>query len=67
MGYRKVITYTLPEESGASLRAVGWARLGVAGGGSWHRAARPRTGTGPTQEKIRWRNVERRGAGNREG
>jgi hypothetical protein len=34
MGYRKVITYTLPEESGASLRAVGWARLGVAGGGS---------------------------------
>lgn len=54
MGYRKVITYTLPEESGASLRAVGWARMGVAGGGTWHRASRPRLDKHPTQDKIRW-------------
>ncbi len=54
LGYRKVITYTLPEESGASLRAVGWARLGVAGGGSWSRRSRPRIDKAPMQEKIRW-------------
>lgn len=54
MGYRKVLTYTLPEESGASLRAVGWKRLGIAGGGSWSRPSRPRRDHHPTQEKIRW-------------
>lgn len=54
MGYRKVVTYTLPEETGASLRAVGWTRLGVAGGGSWSRPSRPREDSAPTQEKIRW-------------
>ncbi len=54
MGYRKIVTYTLPEESGASLRAVGWDRAGVAGGGSWTRRSRPRVDSAPTQEKIRW-------------
>lgn len=34
MGYRKVVTYTLPAESGASLRAVGWSRMGLTGGGN---------------------------------
>lgn len=28
MGYRRLITYTLPEESGASLRAAGWKCIG---------------------------------------
>jgi hypothetical protein len=54
MGYRKVITYTLPEEGGASLRAVGWHRVGIAGGGSWSVPSRPRVDHHPTQEKIRW-------------
>jgi hypothetical protein len=55
MGYRKVLTYTLAEESGASLRAVGWDRVGVAGGGSWSRVARPRDDSDhPLQQKIRW-------------
>jgi len=54
MGYRKVLTYTLPEEGGASLRAVGWNRVGVAGGGTWHRASRTRVDHHPTQQKIRW-------------
>lgn len=54
MGYRKVITYTLAEESGASLRAVGWNRIGIAGGGSWTCRSRPRVDHHPTQEKIRW-------------
>ena len=33
LGYRRLITYTLPEEGGASLRASGWRCLGEAGGG----------------------------------
>jgi hypothetical protein len=54
MGYRKVLTYTLEEESGASLRAVGWQRVGVAGGGSWSVPSRPRQDKHPLQTKIRW-------------
>jgi len=55
MGYRKVITYTLIEESGASLRAVGWTRVGLPGArGSWRCTARPAAKASPTQMKIRW-------------
>jgi hypothetical protein len=54
MGYRKVLTYTLIEESGASLRAVGWNRVGVAGGGTWSRPSRPQVDHHPLQQKIRW-------------
>lgn len=54
MGYRKVLTYTLIEESGASLRAVGWKRAGVTGGGTWSRPSRPQVDHHPLQQKIRW-------------
>ena len=32
IGYRKLVTYTLAEEGGTSLRAAGWRCLGEAGG-----------------------------------
>ena len=32
MGYRKIITYTLDTENGASIRAAGWTCAGLAGG-----------------------------------
>lgn len=54
MGYRRLVTYTLPEEGGASLRAAGWKEIGRAGGGSWSCKSRPRIDMHPTQEKIRW-------------
>jgi L-amino acid N-acyltransferase YncA len=54
MGYRRLVTYTLPEEGGASLRAAGWRLIGAAGGGSWSRSERPRVDTHPTQSKLRW-------------
>lgn len=57
LGYRKLITYTLPSESGASLRAAGWKCLGEAGGGSWSRESRPRVDTHPLQPKLRWEAV----------
>lgn len=54
LGYRRLITYTLPEEGGYSLRAAGWRCMGEAGGGSWDRKDRPRVDLHPTQEKLRW-------------
>jgi hypothetical protein len=54
LGYRRLVTYTLPVEGGASLRAAGFRLIGEAGGGSWHRATRPRVDMHPTQEKLRW-------------
>ena len=54
LGYLRLITYTLPEEGGASLRAAGWRTLGEAGGGSWSRKDRPRVDKHPTQKKIKW-------------
>lgn len=54
LGYKKLITYTLQEEGGASLRAAGWKCIGEAGGGSWHRESRPRVDTHPLQGKLRW-------------
>lgn len=54
MGYRKLITYTLPEEGGASLRAAGWKLIGEAGGGEWNCKTRPRVDTHPTQLKLKW-------------
>lgn len=54
LGYRKLVTYTLPEEGGGSLRGAGWACLGKAGGGSWSCKSRPRVDTHPLQVKFRW-------------
>jgi hypothetical protein len=56
MGYRRLVTYTLPQEGGSSLRAAGWTLIGEAGGGSWSRptSGRPRVDTHPTQTKLRW-------------
>ena len=54
MGYRRMVTYTLPEEGGSSLRAAGFKLVGVAGGGSWSREDRPRVDAHPLQQKLRW-------------
>ena len=54
LGYKRLVTYTLPEEGGTSLRAAGWKLLGEAGGGSWNRSSRPRIDTAPTQGKLAW-------------
>ena len=54
LGYTRAITYTLPEESGASLRAAGWKLVGTAGGGTWNRPNRHRVDKHPTGEKLLW-------------
>ena len=56
-GYTAVVTYTLPEESGASLRAAGFTCEGAAGGGTWSRRSRRRQDRHPTGIKVRWRSA----------
>lgn len=45
LGYKRLITYTLPEEGGSSLLASNWRCLGEKGGGNWNTKNRPRVDT----------------------
>lgn len=54
LGYRRLITYTLPSEGGASLRGAGFRCVGLRGGGSWDCASRPRVQKAPTEQKLLW-------------
>ena len=56
LGYRKLVTYTLPEEGGASLRAAGWRLIGERGGGNWNVPSRPRIDTAEALrgQKLLW-------------
>lgn len=56
LGYRRLITYTLPVEGGASLRAAGWKLLGERGGGNWNVPSRPRIDTAVALQgqKLLW-------------
>ena len=55
MGYQKVLTYTLTEESGSSLRAVGAQKSGIVKPQEWSREKRKReTQNIYKKEKIRW-------------
>ena len=55
MGYKKVLTYTLAEESGASLRAVGAQKSGIVKPREWSRKKRERNSQDVyKKEKIRW-------------
>src|SRR5262249_12004906 len=54
LGYRKLITYTMPEEGGASLRGAGWKLVGETEGRSWSRPGRGRTDKHPVGVKLRW-------------
>ena len=55
LGYRRIQTYILEEETGISLKAAGWKREGVFGGGQWHHTdGKPRRMDQPIGPKIRW-------------
>ena len=56
LGYRRLITYTLPEEGGASLRGAGWNLVGLRGGGNWNVKSRPRIDTAEALrgQKLLW-------------
>lgn len=52
-GYRRIITYTLLEEKGSSLRGAGWVLDGTTRGGSRSRPGRNRS-EHATGKKCRW-------------
>lgn len=54
MGYRRLITYVLKEETGTSLRAAGWKALYQTDGGSWSVPSRPRVDKHPLGQKTLW-------------
>lgn len=53
LGWRRLITYTLASESGASLRAAGWRVVGQVTARQWSCPSRPRV-ENPRQAKLRW-------------
>lgn len=59
LGYRRIVTYTLPDEGGASLRASGWRLVGERGGGTWSRKSRPRVDKHPTYPKLLWEGMKK--------
>lgn len=54
MGYKRLITYTLVEETGTSLTAAGWKVLYQTSGGSWSCESRLRIDKHPTGQKTLW-------------
>lgn len=65
MGYKKLITYVLDTENGASVRAAGFRCAGLAGGKRWTGARKPPIDLYPAQMKYRYeRSDEQNGAKN---
>ena len=54
MGYARILTYTLIEEQGASLRGAGWTEELISPGGEWDRPSRPTKAARNPQPKRRW-------------
>jgi hypothetical protein len=54
MGFRRIGTYTLARESGASLRAAGWIVVSEVKGRSWDTPSRRRSDKHPTEDKLLW-------------
>lgn len=54
LGYKRMVTYTMNDESGASLSGAGWKCIGEAGGGNWNVRTRPRADSAHQQKKLRW-------------
>lgn len=54
LGYKRLITYTLIEEAGTSLKAAGYKIIGHTKGGSWNTPSRPRIDRHPKGQKTLW-------------
>lgn len=53
-GFRRILTYILQTETGASLRAAGWHPLGETEGKSWSVPSRPREDKHPLGPKLKY-------------
>jgi len=60
LGYKRIITYILIQESGTSLKAAGWTYVYTTKGRSWDTPSRPRTNRHPTCDKKLYESILRR-------
>jgi len=54
LGYKRIGTYIMPAEGGASLRAANWRMIGETPGRSWSVPSRPRVDTHPLGQQELW-------------
>lgn len=54
MGYRRLVTFTLIDEPGTSLKAAGWKIVGQTDGRSWNVPSRPRVDKHPLGPRNLW-------------
>lgn len=52
LGFKRIGTYILASENGATLRASGWRLIGETPGRSWSVPSRPRVDKHPLQKKL---------------
>lgn len=57
LGYRRLITFTLATESGATMRACGWKCIGETPGKSWSVPSRPRVDRHTLGQRLLWEAV----------
>lgn len=54
LGYKRLVTYTLQSESGASLRGAGWKVIAERKQRQWNMPGRPRDNQPETGDKLLW-------------
>jgi hypothetical protein len=54
MGFTRILTYLLEDETGVSLKAAGWRFRYLTAGGSWSRVDRPRIDLHSIEPKQLW-------------
>lgn len=54
LGFKRIGTYILAAENGATLKASGWHLIGEIPGRSWSCPSRPRVDKHPLQKKLLW-------------
>jgi hypothetical protein len=58
IGYKKIQTYILEDESGTTLKASGWTMVAMTQGGQWtHTDGKLRRTDQPTCRKARWEKI----------
>ena len=57
LGYKRLGTYILASENGATLKAAGWRQIGEVTGRSWSCKSRPRIDKHPLQDKLLFETV----------
>lgn len=52
LGYRRIGTYILASENGASIKSAGWRFIAGTAGKSWSQPSRPRVDTHPLEPRL---------------